>query len=175
VERTDIDPTRLSLRPVYSWQERTFLLAAGDFAAGTYNVMTVAWGGLGVVWKHPLAMIMVRPTRYTYEFLERHPDFTLNLFPEQYAEQVAWCGAHSGREVDKVQHTGLTPTAGRRATAPVFAEAELVLECRKTYFSDLQPAHFLAHYIPGNYPKKDYHRMYFGEILAASGTPAYRG
>ena len=50
-----------------------------------------------------------------------------------------------------------------------------MLECRKTYNSDLQPAHFLAGYIEGNYPAKDYHRMYFGEILAASGTDAYRG
>ncbi len=174
MKRTDIDPARLALRPVHSWQERTFLLASGDFAAGTYNFMTVAWGGLGFMWERPLAVIVVRPSRYTYEFMERYPDFTLNLFPEQYAKQVAWCGAHSGREVDKVKHTGLTPAAGQRAAAPVFAEAELVLECRKTYFSDLQPAHFLAGYIARHYPRKNHHRMYFGEILAASGTTAYR-
>ncbi len=173
--RTDIDPAQLALLPVNSWQERTFLLASGDLAAGTFNFMTVAWGGLGYMWEHPLAMIVVRPIRYTYEFLERYPDFTLNLFPEQYARQVAWCGAHSGRKVDKVKHTGLTPVAGKRVAAPVFAEAELALECRKTYFSDLQPAHFLADYVAGHYPKKDYHRMYFGEILAVTGTKAYRG
>jgi flavin reductase (DIM6/NTAB) family NADH-FMN oxidoreductase RutF len=175
MERIDIDPVRLALRPVHSWKGRSFLLAAGDFAAGLYNFMTVGWGALGYMWKKPLALIVVRPTRYTYEFLERYPDFTLNLFPERYAEQVAWCGAHSGREVDTVRHSGLTPTAGRRAAAPVFAEAELALECRKTYFSDLRPEHFLAEYIEGNYPRKDYHRMYCGEILAASGTQAYRG
>lgn len=174
MKRIDIDPARLALRIVHSWQERTLLLACGDFAAATYNFMTVAWGGLGFMWERPLAVIVVRPSRYTYEFVERYPDFTLNLFPELYAEQVAWCGAHSGREVDKVKHTGLTPTAGRRVASPVFAEAELVLECRKSYFSDFEPARFVADYIAGHYPKKDYHRMYFGEILAASGTTAYR-
>ena len=173
--RTEIDLDRLSCLPVHAWKERWFLLASGDFASGTYNFMTVAWGGLGCMWDHPLAMIVVRPTRYTYEFLEKFPDFTLSQFPEEYSRKVAWCGAHSGRREDKVKHTGFTPTAARRVAAPVFAEAELVLECRKTYFSDLQPGHFLADYIEANYPAKDYHRIYFGEILAASGTNAYRG
>jgi flavin reductase (DIM6/NTAB) family NADH-FMN oxidoreductase RutF len=137
--------------------------------------MTVGWGGIGYFWKRPFVVIAVRPSRYTYEFLEKYPDFTLNLFPEQYDEQVAWCGAHSGRTVDKLKHTGLTAMAGRQVSSPVFAEAELVLECRKLYWSDLEPAHFLAQHIASNYSKKDYHRMYLGEILAASGTPAYRG
>ena len=77
--------------------------------------------------------------------------------------------------MDKVKTTGLTPTASRQVAAPAFAEAELVLECRKIYWSDLAPARFLADYIESNYPDKDYHRIYFGEILAASGTQAYHG
>jgi flavin reductase (DIM6/NTAB) family NADH-FMN oxidoreductase RutF len=175
VERTEIDLGRLACLPVYTWQERLFLLASGDFSSGAYNFMTVGWGSLGYIWKRPLAMIVVRPTRYTYEFMERYPDFTLSQFPAKYSEALAWCGAHSGRKVDKAKHTGLTPTACRHVAAPAFAEAELVLECRKMYYSDLQPAHFLADHIEGNYPAKDYHRMYFGEVLAASGTDAYGG
>lgn len=175
MKRTDIAPEQLTIAPVHAWHRHWFLLAAGDLAAGTYNFMTVAWGGLGCMWDRPLAMIVVRPTRYTYEFLEKYPDFTLSRFPKEYAKKLAWAGAHSGRTEDKVKHTGLTPTACRRVAAPGFAEAELVLECRKMYWSDLQPGHFLADYIEPNYPAKDYHRVYFGEILAASGTDAYRG
>ncbi len=173
--RREIDPTRLRVMAVEGWKERWFLLAAGDFRAKSFNFMTVGWGGIGYFWKHPLAIIMVRPSRYTYEFLEKYPDFTLNLLPKEYSEKVAWCGAHSGRTVDKVKNTGLTPEAGRRVSAPAFAEAELVLECRKIYWSDLEPMRFLAEYIEGNYPTKDYHRIYFGEILAAAGTAAYQG
>ena len=173
--RLEIDPARLRVLAVGAWKERGLLLAAGDYDAGTFNFMTVGWGGIGYFWRRPLAMIMVRPSRYTYEFVERYPDFTLNLFPEEYSEKVAWCGANSGRQVDKVKHTGLTPTAGRRVAAPAFAEAELVLECRKVYWSELEPAHFLADFIEDNYPAKDYHRLYLGEILVASGTPAFHG
>ena len=173
--RGEIDPTRLRVLAVGGWKERGLLLVAGDYGASSFNFMTVGWGGIGYFWRRPLAMVMVRPSRYTYEFMESYPDFTLNLLPQEYSKKVAWCGAHSGRTVDKVKHTGLTPTASRRVAAPAFAEAELVLECRKIYWSELEPAHFLADFIKDNYPAKDYHRLYLGEILAASGTPAYRG
>jgi hypothetical protein len=42
------------------------------------------------------------------------------------------------------------------------------------YFGDLDPSHFLDPSIESNYPKKDYHRMYFGEIVAVTGTAAWR-
>jgi flavin reductase (DIM6/NTAB) family NADH-FMN oxidoreductase RutF len=175
VTRRPIDPVRLRLTAVGAWKERGGLLAAGDFASGSFNFMTVGWGSVGYFWRRPLAMIMVRPSRYTYEFVEKYPDFTLNLLPAEYARQVAWCGAHSGRTEDKAKATGLTPTASRSVAAPCFAEAELVLECRKAYWAELEPAHFLADFIESNYPAKDYHRLYLGEILAASGTDAYQG
>ena len=45
-----------------------------------------------------------------------------------------------------------------------FAEARLAMECRKIYWQDLQPEHFLAPDIADNYPQRDYHRMYVGQI-----------
>jgi hypothetical protein len=59
--------------------------------------------------------------------------------------------------------------------APGYAQAELVLECRKIYWHDFDPAHFLEAEIDKNYPTGDYHRMYFGEILAVRGTSPYQG
>ena len=43
----------------------------------------------------------------------------------------------------------------------------------KTRDSDLDPGHFLDPSTGSNYPKKDYHRMYFGEIAAAAGSAEY--
>ena len=52
--------------------------------------------------------------------------------------------------------------------APYFQEAELVLVCRKLYYQDIDPTHFLDQGIDGKwYPQKDYHRMYIGEIVEA--------
>jgi flavin reductase (DIM6/NTAB) family NADH-FMN oxidoreductase RutF len=174
VKRTAIDLARLRLSVVSAWEDRWFLLAAGDLPSGDYNVMTVAWGGLGCMWARPLAMIVVRPTRYTYTFFQKHRDFTLNQFPAGFADKLSYIGSHSGRDVDKIRKTGLTPIACQRVAAPGFEQAELILECRTSYFSDLEPGHFLADYIEENYPEKDYHRLFFGEILAASGTARYQ-
>jgi hypothetical protein len=50
-----------------------------------------------------------------------------------------------------------------------------VLECRKIYWDDLKPEHFLDPTIEDNYSANDYHRVYFGSIVAASGETKYRG
>ena len=82
-------------------------------------------------------------------------------------------GSKSGRDGDKIKASGLTPIRSSKVAAPGFAEAELILECRKMYYDDIDPEHFVDASIQSNYPKKDYHRAYFGEILAAFGMSAF--
>ncbi len=148
------------------WHNQALLLTAGDFAAGHFNTMTVGWGSFGAIWGKPFAQVVVRPTRYTYGFMEQHPTFTLCAFPESYDDAVQLLGTKSGRDGDKIAEAGLTPVAASVVAAPAFAEAELVIECRKIYWQDLDPAHFLDPQIQSHYPKRDYHRVYFGEIVA---------
>jgi flavin reductase (DIM6/NTAB) family NADH-FMN oxidoreductase RutF len=172
MQRVDIPFDRLVLPVVRSWETQWFVLAAGEFPEN-WNCMTVAWGGLGVMWSRPIAMVVVRPTRHTYSFMEKQTAFTLSAFPEEHHEMLDYLGRRSGRDGDKVAKTGLTPIASRKVSAPGFDEAGLIMECRKVYFHDFDPAHFLAEYIAPNYPSRDYHRMYFGEILAVSGSSKY--
>jgi flavin reductase (DIM6/NTAB) family NADH-FMN oxidoreductase RutF len=146
-----------------------FRLIGADWmliTAGTkdsFNTMTGAWGGLGIMWDMRVAICVVRPNRYTYEFMERYPAFSLSFFDEEYRDALTYCGTTSGRDVNKVAQTGLTPVFGEDTT--YFAQARLVMECRKIYFQDIEPQNFLAPEIDGFYPKKDYHRMYMGEIV----------
>ena len=173
MERTNIplDGAKLNaLRLFDEW----LLLAAGDFAAKAYNAMTISWGSLGTIWNRPFVQVVVRPTRYTYQFMEGADTFTVMAFPDQFRPALDLLGSKSGRDGDKIAESGLTPTASTRVAAPSFAEAELVLECRKSYFDDLEPGHFLAEYIHKMY-RNDYHRVYFGEIVAIQGTEKYRG
>ena len=135
--------------------------------------MTAGWGAFGRMWNRPMALVVVRPTRHTRGFTDRFDSFTLCAFPAQFRSALDYCGSHSGRDGDKAKAAGITPVGARAVRAPAFAEAELVVECRTTYFDDLEPGHFLAGWIEANYPKKDYHRVYFGEIVAVSGTPKY--
>ena len=83
-------------------------------------------------------------------------------------------GSKSGRGGDKISEAGLTPIASSRIPAPGFAQADLIIECRKIYWDDMEPAHFLDPRIEDNYPQRDYHRIYYGQILAIFGDTAYR-
>lgn len=171
--RTSISVDRLSLRVFHTFDTRWLLLAVGDFSSSDFNVMTISWGSLGVVWGKPFAQVFVRPSRYTWQFMERAESFTLSVFPEKYREGLAYCGSHSGRAGDKTVAARFTPIASRCVSAPGFDEAELIIECKRMYFSDLDPAHFLDPSVQSNYPSDDYHRAFFGEIAAISGISMY--
>jgi hypothetical protein len=107
------------------------LLTSGDFDAGKFNSMTISWGSMGVMWGRPFAQVVVRPVRYTYQFMETYDTFTLTAFPRQYHKALSLLGTASGRDGDKIAQSGLTPVASSCVAAPGFAEAELVIECRK--------------------------------------------
>jgi flavin reductase (DIM6/NTAB) family NADH-FMN oxidoreductase RutF len=157
------------------WKDDWLLLTAGDYAKRSFNTMTVAWGGLGVMWSKPIAMVVVRPQRYTHEFMERFPDFTLCAFPPQYRAALNLLGSTSGRDGDKIARSGLTPRASVQVRAPCFTEASLVIECRKIYRDAIDPAGFLDPGIAANYPSRDFHSLYFGEVLASRGTEEHAG
>ncbi len=175
MRRLPIPFESLTLPVIRNIRDQWMLLTAGENSPGEFNTMTVSWGGLGVIWNKPLAMVVVRPSRFTYSFMEKHDTFTLCAFPGEYKDQLTLCGTRSGRAIDKVKACGLTPVPSSIIAAPGFDEAELILECRKMYYDDIKPDHFLAAHIEKNYGGHDYHRMYFGEILAVHGTSAYLG
>jgi len=151
------------------WDKTWLLLTSGDFSSGKFNSMVVAWGGFGIMWNKPMAMIVVRPTRHTFSFINSFDTFSLCVFPEQYRDAMNLLGTKSGRDGDKIKESGLTPLASSAITAPIFKEAEITFECRKIYWDDLDPQHFLDPKIEQNYAKKDYHRIYFGEVLRITG------
>ena len=99
------------------------LLSAGDFSQGpeAMNAMTVAWGFVGAMWRRPVAITPVRPTRFTYEFMERTDTWTLTAFPERYREALQILGSLSGRTTDKMTESGLTPIAAGTVAAPSYA------------------------------------------------------
>ena len=147
------------------WDNQWLLLTSGDYSKDEYNTMTVAWGSLGVMWNRPFAQVVVRPTRYTYNFMENFDTFTLCAFPEEYKDDLQLLGTKSGRDGDKISETSLRITASETVSAPSCEQAELVIECKKLYWQDFNPENFIDKKIDLNYPKKDYHRIYFGEIL----------
>ncbi len=161
----EIEINELSLEAVDLWMNQWLLLTAGS--DDDCNMMTVAWGSIGCMWSKPFAQVVVRPQRHTYGYIERSDSFTLCAFPEQYRKDLQIMGTTSGRDGDKVARTNLTLRRSTRVPAPGYNEASLILECRKIYCQDMDPSGFVDPSIQNNYPGNDYHRIYFGEIVAA--------
>ena len=157
-----IDPESLDQNVFSLIGDQWMLITAGT--GEQCNTMTASWGGLGVLWGKPVATVYIRPQRYTLEFVEREEKFTLAFFGEEYRKALALCGSKSGRDIDKVKECGFTVETADGA--PYFAQADLVLVCRKAYWQDMDPTHFLDGEIDGKwYPEKDYHRIFIGEIV----------
>jgi len=158
-----IEPQDINQNPFTLIDDDWFLLSAGNLTA--FNTMTASWGGLGILWNRPVVFCFVRPHRYTYKFMESNEFFTMSFFDEIHRDALNYCGKVSGKNNDKMKVTGLKPFESP-AGSIFYEQAKLMLECRKLYFSDIIPEHFLTESINKNYPKKDYHRMYIGEITS---------
>ncbi len=127
------------------------------------NTMTVSWGGLGEIWGKDAAFIFIRPQRHTLKFVDAEDMFTVCFFGDEYKKVLTFCGRNSGRDVDKVKETGLTPVFDGGTV--YFEEASLVLKCRKMARYDLSPDGFLDDSIESNYNNGDYHKMFIAEIV----------
>ncbi len=156
-----LNPEKINENVIDLIGHQWMLITAGNL--NSYNTMTASWGGVGMLWNKPVVFIFIRPQRYTYEFVESNELFTCSFFSKKYRKALSYCGAHSGRDVDKAAETGLTPVT-TDSGAVTFGEANLLIECRKIYHQDLNPEGFLSPDIRKNYPAKDFHRMYIGEI-----------
>lgn len=158
-----IEPQDINQNPFTLIDDDWFLLSAGNLSA--FNTMTASWGGMGILWNRPVVFCFVRPHRYTYKFMEANEFFTMSFFDESHRDALNYCGKVSGKNNDKMKATGLKPFESPDGSI-FYEQAKLMLECRKLYFSDIIPEHFMAQSINKNYPKKDYHRMYIGEITS---------
>jgi flavin reductase (DIM6/NTAB) family NADH-FMN oxidoreductase RutF len=160
---TVTDPETITDNPFKLIGSDWMLITAGS--RESFNTMTASWGGMGVIWNKKVCFCVVRPTRHTRLFTDISSYFTLSFFEERYREVLNYCGTHSGKDVDKIKETRLTPLFGDNTI--YFAEARLVFECKKLYYQDINPANFLDPTIDNrNYPLKDYHRLYVGEIVS---------
>ena len=159
-----IEVAELTVRPFHLLDKEWALLVAG---AEKPNPMTVSWGGMGTLWHRPVVTVYVRPTRHTFALLNGRPEFTLNFLPAARKSALQFCGSHSGRDLDKWTAAGLAPEPSASVAVPRVAGARLALECRTLSTLDLDPSRFLDAAVEAEYPQKDYHRVFLGQVLAA--------
>lgn len=130
------------------------------------NTMTIGWATIGFVWRKPVLMVAVRDSRHTFGILEKAADFTVSVPSGDMNDAVMYCGTKSGRDVDKFTTCDLKTKTALEVTSPVIETPGVHFECKIIYKSAMDPA-LLDPALDSLYPEKDYHTLYFGEILAA--------
>ncbi len=144
-------------------EDRVLLASCGK--NGLPNIMAIGWGTVGIIWRKPIFMVLVRPSRHTYKLIEETGEFTVNIVPPNLKEVVQYCGTVSGRDHDKFKEKNLTPLASKAVKTPIIKQCILHFECQVVNKNDLVPSELRKSIVPELYPKGDFHRLYFGEIL----------
>lgn len=167
MKRIEIPLKKLEIESFKALKSR-LLITCGKNVQGEYNSMTVDWGFFGVIWGRPCVILTVRPSRYTYEFIEKHSDFSVSMFSPNYRDILLMMGKKSGRNSQKMSECGLTPIDSKMIVSPSFKEATYALECRKILVSEINKEEIIAEDIIKEwYPEGDYHKVIIGEIVAA--------
>ena len=162
VAMKEIKPTEIKENAIRLIADDWMLVTAGRI--DSFNMMTASWGMIGEMWGMPVAETVVRPQRYTHEFIEREGRFTLSFFGNEIKSILGVMGSKSGRDIDKMHYLGLTAIELPDKQVG-FAEARLTLECEVVYADDFKPEAFKDSSLIDKWYDNDLHTRYIGRIV----------
>lgn len=155
-----VEPKNVKDNLIKCFAEEWALVTAGN--RDSYNMMTASWGFAGEMWGEDSVAIVIRPQRYTMEFIKKNDYFTLS-FCGNRRDIHKVCGSVSGRDVDKTSEAGLTPVVNEKFV--YFKEARMVFVVKKQFLEPLNPEGFIDKGIIDRwYPEKDFHNLIIGKI-----------
>lgn len=137
------------------------LLTSGSI--NDYNTMTIGWGMIGTIWRKKTFIVYVKPTRYTYNYMENNDYFTVTFFKEKYKEEMVYLGTKSGRDTNKVKDVNFHPLEIDNGVT--FKEAYCTILCKKYYYTDIDKNNIPEEAVDRYYKDNSLHRVYYGEII----------
>ena len=151
-------------------EENIFKLIGKDWMAitaqsshGDINAMTASWGGMGVMWAKDVAYVVVRPQRYTKEYIDETNRFSLCFFAEKHKDKLKYFGTVSGRDEDKIVTSGLSVKYENKI--PYFEEANITILCNALYKQNMTKSGFIDEKLINLWhSNSDYHTLYIAEI-----------
>jgi flavin reductase (DIM6/NTAB) family NADH-FMN oxidoreductase RutF len=157
----EITPEMLKENTFHTIGKDWMLVTAGN--TDKANTMTASWGGLGIMFGKNVAYVVIRPQRYTREFIDHEATFSLSFLDNSYRKKLNYLGQVSGRDEDKIAKSGLT--LDYDGETPYFKEADTVMLCRKLVRQPLDANSLVDESLDQTfYPTKDYHILYIAEI-----------
>lgn len=133
--------------------------------ADKVNTMTIAWGGINIVWNKKVFVAYVRYSRETYNMLKNTDEFTISIpLNKDLKKELIYCGTNSFKDTDKIKDCNLTLVPGRTVKTPIIGECELHYECNVIYTQAEEPKNIPKDVLKKHYPNNDFHVIFYGEI-----------
>ena len=117
------------------------------------NIITISWQTT-LSKDPPLYGIALHPKRHSYTLIMETKEFVVNFLSSDYLKDVHFCGTHSGKNTDKINHTNLTYISAEKVSPPLINEAYAHLECT----------------LVDSYPVGD-HILLMGKVVNVSADP----
>jgi len=162
----NVNPYEIAPAALKQINEGAFLVVE---AKGQKNVMTIGWALIGILWRKSVLMVAVRDSRHTFPLMETGDSFTVNVPTKDMKKALDFCGTQSGKGIDKFKECQLATRKAQKVASPVLDIAGYHFECRRLYKNPMDPK-VMDKGLESLYPKKDYHTLYFGEIVACYQT-----
>lgn len=141
-------------------------LTVGD--ENKYNTMTISWGSVGLMWRKPTFIVMVRESRYSNEFLDLGKSYTVSIPKEgEMKTALVICGSKSGRNVDKEKEAHIKIIKSKEVAAPIVEGCEKYYECKIVFKQEMNLDNMSSEMREQFYNASETkHVFYFGEIVA---------
>lgn len=152
-------------------KEVTDILPKGAFltvkSGNELNTMTIGWGTIGYIWGKPFFVVAVRDSRYTFNLIENSKEFTVSIpFDGKLKDELNFCGTKSGKDYDKFKECNLNLISGQKVETPVIEGCRLHYECKIKFKQPMNRDLLDNEFDVKWYPKRDYHTLYYGEIVS---------
>ncbi len=119
----------LPLSKVYQLLEPGPVVLLTTASEGRANVMTMSWHMM-VEFEPPLVACVVSGANHSFAALRATKECVIAIPALALAHKVVEVGNCSGRDVEKFERFGLTPTPAQCVTPPLVAECFANLECK---------------------------------------------
>jgi len=130
------------------------------------NTMTISWGSIGYIWNKPIFTVLVRNSRYTHELIEITNEFTVSIpLNNVLKKELLFCGTKSGRDVNKIAECNLNLADSKMISTPIIGNCQLHYECKILYKYTMSDENLNKVIKDTSYSSKDFHTMYYGEII----------
>lgn len=161
--KREVPLSALEFNPFSMIGDEGFLVSAAG-SGGSVGLMTGGWGVMGILWGEPVVTIYVRPSRKTFDYLNKADRFTLSFFPPEKADALRYCGSVSARDNPaKLRDSGLHEKITDGYV--VYEEANLTFACRKLYAREMSEGLVMdSSIVERYYSGKDVHWSFTGRI-----------